>query len=332
MKSVATALGSDLIQKPVATAPGSDLMQMDGILIIDKPEGFTSHDVVARLRRILKTKRIGHTGTLDPFATGVLVMLVGKATRLAQFLDKDKKEYEAVVRFGFATDTGDRTGELRITNYELRDFSQAELETVLADFRGEIEQTPPMYSAKKIAGKKLYELARQGIEVERKAVKITNYELRITNYETPVTDDSGLRTQDFGLKVVCSAGTYIRTLAEDIGAKLGIGAHLAELRRTKAGKFDLAKAVTIEELEILVSENRLTEVSVSMNEAVSHLPQMILNAAEIKDTLHGKKLNCGDAEFADNQNVRMIDDAQNLIAVGVYRSAEKSVQPKLVLV
>ena len=332
MKSVATALGSDLIQKPVATAPGPDLMQMDGILIIDKPEGFTSHDVVARLRRILKTKRIGHTGTLDPFATGVLVMLVGKATRLAQFLDKDKKEYEAVVRFGFATDTGDRTGELRITNYELRDFSQAELETVLADFRGEIEQTPPMYSAKKIAGKKLYELARQGIEVERKAVKITNYELRITNYETPVTDDSGLRTQDFGLKVVCSAGTYIRTLAEDIGAKLGIGAHLAELRRTKAGKFDLAKAVTIEELEILVSENRLTEVSVSMNEAVSHLPQIILNAAEIKDTLHGKKLNCGDAEFADNQNVRMIDDAQNLIAVGVYRSAEKSVQPKLVLV
>ena len=332
MKSVATALGSDLIQKPVATAPGSDLMQMDGILIIDKPEGFTSHDVVARLRRILKTKRIGHTGTLDPFATGVLVMLVGKATRLAQFLDKDKKEYEALVRFGFATDTGDRTGELRITNYELRDFSQAELETVLADFRGEIEQTPPMYSAKKIAGKKLYELARQGIEVERKAVKITNYELRITNYETPVTDDSGLRTQDFGLKVVCSAGTYIRTLAEDIGAKLGIGAHLAELRRTKAGKFDLAKAVTIEELEILVSENRLTEVSVSMNEAVSHLPQIILNAAEIKDTLHGKKLNCGDAEFADNQNVRMIDDAQNLIAVGVYRSAEKSVQPKLVLV
>ncbi len=233
---------------------------MDGILIIDKPESFTSHDVVARLRRILKTKRIGHTGTLDPFATGVLVMLVGKATRLARFLDKDRKEYEATVRFGFETDTGDRTGELRMTNYELREFSVEELENVLKDFRGEIEQTPPMYSAKKIDGKKLYELARQGIEVERKAVKITNYELRITNYEAVKTDDSGLRTQECGLKVLCSAGTYIRTLAEDIGKKLEVGAHLAELRRTKAGKFDLQQAVTLEELETIVAENRLNEV------------------------------------------------------------------------
>ena len=158
---------------------------MDGVLIIDKPEGFTSHDVVARLRRILKTKRIGHTGTLDPFATGVLVMLVGKATRLAQFLDKDAKEYETVVRFGFETDTGDRTGELRITNYELRDVSVEEIETVLKDFRGEIEQTPPMYSAKKIDGKKLYELARKGIEIERKPVKITIYEIEtIENQKT----------------------------------------------------------------------------------------------------------------------------------------------------
>ena len=263
---------------------------IDGILIIDKPENFTSHDVVARLRRILKTRRIGHTGTLDPFATGVLVMLVGKATRLAQYLDKDAKEYEAIVRFGFETDTGDRTGELRITNYELRDFSDDELETVLEDFRGEIEQTPPMYSAKKIDGVKLYELARKGIEVERKAVKITNYELRITNYELPKTDDSGLRTQDFGLKVFCSAGTYIRTLAEDIGAKLEVGAHLAELRRTKAGKFDLSKAVTIEELENIVSENRLDNHLISMNEAVSHLPEIVLSEDEIRDTLHGKRL------------------------------------------
>ena len=152
---------------------------MDGILIIDKPAGITSHDVVARCRRILKTKRIGHTGTLDPFATGVMVILVGKATRLAQFLDKDAKEYEAIVRFGFETDTGDRTGELRITNYELRDVSIEEIENVLKDFRGEIEQTPPMYSAKKVEGKKLYELARKGIEIERKPVKVTIYELEL---------------------------------------------------------------------------------------------------------------------------------------------------------
>ena len=305
---------------------------MDGVLIIDKPEKLTSHDVVARLRRILKTKRIGHTGTLDPFATGVLVMLIGKATRLAQYLDKDAKEYEAVVRFGFETDTGDRTGELRTTNYELRDFSADELETVLSGFRGEIEQMPPMYSAKKIDGVKLYELARKGIEVERKSVKITNYELQITNCDLPKTDDSGLRTQDYGLRVACSAGTYIRTLAEDIGAKLEVGAHLAELRRTKAGKFDLSKAVTIEQLEFIVSEDNLTEHLISMNEAVSHLPQIILSEDEIRDTLHGKRLKIESVELTDNQTVRMIDESNNLIAVGFYVAAEKSVQPKLVLI
>ena len=146
---------------------------MDGILIIDKPAGLTSHDVVARVRRILKTKRVGHTGTLDPFATGVLVSLVGKATRLAQFLDKDEKEYEAVVRFGFETDTGDVTGmrsaECGMRNEEVAHvLAKTDWETVLNKFRGEIEQIPPMFSAKKIGGKKLYEQARKGVEVERK--------------------------------------------------------------------------------------------------------------------------------------------------------------------
>jgi tRNA pseudouridine55 synthase len=311
----------------------------DGILIIDKPENYTSHDVVARLRRILKTKRIGHTGTLDPFATGVLVMLVGRATRLAQYLDKDAKEYAALVRFGFETDTGDRTGEpkqIPDSRFRISDsgfqIAEEEIENALASFRGEIEQTPPMYSAKKIDGVKLYELARKGVEIERKAVKITNYELRITNYELPKTDDSGLTTQDFGLKVLCSAGTYIRTLAEDIGAKLETGAHLAELRRTKAGKFNLSKAVTIEELENMVADNRLDNHFISMNEAVSHLPPIVLSEAEIKDTLHGKKLKVETGELTDGQNVRMIDAAKNLIAVGFYVETETSVQPKLVLI
>ena len=143
---------------------------MDGILIIDKPEGLTSHDVVARVRRILGTKRVGHTGTLDPFATGVMVLLVGKATRLAQFLDKDEKEYEAVIGFGFETDTGDRTGqrnaEFGVRNAEF-DPAAHDWESVFSRFRGEIMQTPPMYSAKKVEGKKLYELARKGIEIPR---------------------------------------------------------------------------------------------------------------------------------------------------------------------
>src|SRR5437868_141962 len=157
---------------------------MDGLLIIDKPEGITSHDVVARARRILKTKRVGHTGTLDPFATGVLVLLVGQATRLAQFIDKDEKEYEALVRFGYETDTGDKTGiqkpESKIQNEDpARMLNDVDWASVLREFRGEIEQVPPMYSAKKVGGKKLYELARQGQELARAPAKVLINEIEV---------------------------------------------------------------------------------------------------------------------------------------------------------
>ncbi len=305
---------------------------MNGILIIDKPETFTSHDVVARLRRILKTKSIGHTGTLDPFATGVLVMLIGKATRLAQFLDKDTKEYQAVVRLGFETDTGDRTGRIKDKGERIK-ISIDKIKEVLANFRGEIEQMPPMYSAKKVAGKKLYELARKGIEIERKPVKVSIYELNLMeNVELMENEENfGLWTLDFGLKVSCSAGTYIRTLAEDIGKKLETGAHLAELRRTKAGKFNIEKAVTLEELEEIAAENKLGDVLISMNEAISHLPEIKLSTEEIKKTKNGIKLKT--EQIADDGRFfRMTDEDENLIAVGFYKSAEKAIQPKLVLV
>jgi tRNA pseudouridine55 synthase len=312
---------------------------MDGILIIDKPAGITSHDVVARCRRILKTKRVGHTGTLDPFATGVVVILVGKATRLAQFLDKDAKEYEAVARLGFETDTGDRTGELRITNYELRNVSDAEIEKVLNDFRGEIEQTPPMYSAKKVEGKKLYELARKGIEIERKPVNITIYELELIESGQPSavsgqqkTEDQRPKTKDRTIRVVCSAGTYIRTLAEDIGRRLGTGAHLAALRRTRAGKFDLAQAVMLEELEEIVAENKIERLLISMNEALAHLPEIKLSDEEAAKTRNGMKLKFEAAEMNDNQAFRLTDTSQNLVAVGFYSETEKIIQPKVVLV
>ena len=313
---------------------------MDGILIIDKPESFTSHDVVARLRRILKTKRIGHTGTLDPFATGVLVMLVGKATRLAQFLDRDAKEYEAVIRFGFETDTGDRTGQRKAKDERRKaeELKIEELGNALKDFRGEIEQTPPMYSAKKVDGKKLYELARKGVEIERKPVKVSIYELEIIEQQRTQKDKEGeikdqiLKTEDHALRVACSAGTYIRTLAEDIGKKIGVGAHLAELRRTRAGKFDLSKAVTIEELEKISAAAKLSDVLISMNEAVAHLPKIALNAEEIKNTQNGKKLNFERIEIESNQAIRMIDVAENLIAIGFYSKQEKYIQPKLVLI
>jgi tRNA pseudouridine55 synthase len=320
--------------KPSATAGGSD--KMDGILIIDKPEGITSHDVVARCRRILRTKSIGHTGTLDPFATGVMVILVGKATRLARFLDKDAKEYLATVRFGFETDTGDRTGELRITNYELRDVSTEEVEEVLNNFRGEILQTPPMYSAKKVDGKKLYELARKGIEIERKAVNVKIYELEISE-EWRVesgelkNEDSLLSTLYFPLKVLCSAGTYIRVLAEDIGKKLNIGAHLAELRRTKAGKFTIEKSVTLGKLEEIVTENKLAEVLISTNEAVSHLAEVKLSNEDVAKIKNGVKLR-KDLENSKEGDFLRLTEGENLLAIGFYNEAEKTVQPKLVLV
>jgi len=282
----------------------------------------------------LRTKRIGHTGTLDPFATGVMVVMVGRATRLAQFLDKDAKEYEAVVRFGFETDTGDRTGtpqESSISNLKLR-ISNEMLEEVLPDFRGEIIQIPPMYSAKKVDGKKLYELARKGIEIERKPVKITNYELRITNYECDLKkNEFGLWTQDFGLRVLCSAGTYIRVLAEDIGKKLNTGAHLAELRRTKAGKFGIEKAVTLENLEKIVAENKLADILISMNEAVSHLAEIKLSAEESAKIKNVVKLIRFSDELKDGAILRLTEN-ENLLAIGFYDAAEKIVQPRMVLV
>ncbi|HRI02434.1 MAG TPA: tRNA pseudouridine(55) synthase TruB [Pyrinomonadaceae bacterium] len=306
---------------------------MEGILIIDKPAGITSHDVVARVRRILQTKRVGHTGTLDPFATGVMVILIGQATRLAQFLDKDEKEYEALVRFGFETDTGDKTGQMqnaecRMQNEEIEKlFAATTWDDVFVGFRGEIEQTPPMYSAKKVDGKKLYEHARKGETIERKSVTITIHELELLGdlRET----DSGVGTWDLGLKVTCSAGTYIRTLAEDIGRKVGVGAHLAELRRTRVGKFGIDQSVTLEKLEQV--EDKQTAL-IPMEEAVSHLTAFTLNPDRVGKTKSGMSTRVFDALFTVGQPIRMIDEDGKLIAIGAYDEAENSVRPKVVLV
>ena len=293
-----------------------------GILIIDKPVGFTSHDVVAKLRRILRTKKIGHTGTLDPFATGVLVMLVGKATKLARYLDRDAKSYEALVRFGFETDTGDKTGTSR-GEEKFESLGVSDIEAVLSKFTGEIKQIPPMYSAKKVKGKKLYELARKGIEIERKPVNVTISELQIIGE----VKNEDAEVQDFKLEVTCSAGTYIRTLAEDIGRKVGVPCHLAELRRTKAGKFAIEKAVTLEELEKIVKDEKLDEILVSMNDAVSHLPEKSMDENELKRVQNGMKVGASfDSEGV--QEVRLTDSNQNLVAIGMYEKKSQQIQPK----
>ncbi len=293
---------------------------MDGILVIDKPEGITSHDVVARLRRILKTKKIGHTGTLDPFATGVMTVLVGKATRLAQFLDKDEKEYEATIRFGFETDTGDRTGSPKSGGQNPKPISVGDIELVLDQFRGKIEQLPPMYSAKKVEGKKLYELARQGIEIERESVQVT-----ITKLE--LLDDSIV---NFLVRICvgCSAGTYIRTLAEDIARAAGGAAHLEALRRTASGRFGIGNAVSLVELQVHPEPGSFL---LPIRSAVESLPEFVLTADRVEKTRNGMSTRDLSGRFADGERMQMINESGELIAIGHFIDSEKVVQPKVVL-
>ena len=209
---------------------------MNGIVIVDKPQGWTSQDVTARLRRVFNTRRIGHGGTLDPMATGVLPVFVGRATRGVEFFEHAEKVYETVLRPGLTTDTEDITGTV-LTEQDAFVTSEM-LEEVLQRFRGEILQVPPMYSALKVNGQKLYDLARKGVEVERKPRPITIHELTLLGM-----DADGIR-----LRVHCSKGTYIRTLCKDIGDALGCGGCMAALRRVKAGEYTAAEAVPLQEL------------------------------------------------------------------------------------
>lgn len=317
---------------------------MDGILIIDKPTGITSHDVVASVRRILKTKRVGHTGTLDPFATGVMVLLLGKATRLAQFLDKDEKEYEALVQFGFETDTGDRTGVRKPPRPRKASdappfvggepcglwsediaarLDSTDWNSVFAPFRGEVMQAPPMYSAKKVEGKKLYELARKGVEIERKPVKVTIHKL-----ERVETDETLNPKSEIRIRIVCSAGTYIRVLAEDVGRAVGLGAHLTELNRTRAGRFRIEDAFTLENLEAL--ENPASAL-LPLRDAISHLPPFDLREDRVDKTRNGMSTRADGVDLTDGESVQMVSPTGEVIAVGLYDESEKTIQPKVVL-
>ncbi len=310
---------------------------MDGIVIIDKPAGWTSHDVVARARRVLREKRIGHTGTLDPFATGILVLLVGRATRLAQFLSGAEKEYEAVIRLGYSTDTGDLTGERREApglgeaTLDCAAVSLERLEAAVAPLRGEIEQVPPMYSAKKVQGKKLYELAREGREVVREAarVRVGEFEIVVDEGES-LLRPNGDGTCDLRARVVCSAGTYVRALAESVGENLGMGAHLSALRRTRAGEFGLERAITLEELQRLVEEER--EFLVPLEAALPHLPAAHLTAEESRRARHGAAVSARDPKgLEDGGHVRVYDEGGALVAVGVYDAAAGLVRPRVML-
>lgn len=235
---------------------------MNGIILIDKPQDWTSHDVVAKLRGILHERRIGHSGTLDPLATGLLVAFVGRATRAVEFAEADSKEYIAGLRLGLSTDTQDISGNVISECSDLPD--EEAVRRAVNSFVGDIEQIPPMYSAIKIGGKKLYELARKGQSVERAPRKITVSSIEII----------GREGGDYLLKIACSKGTYVRTLCNDIGASLGCGACMSSLRRISAGTFSVENAHSIDEVENAAKDDRLVDIMLPVDTLFSALPEL----------------------------------------------------------
>ena len=249
---------------------------VDGFLVIDKPAGISSHDVVNRVRRILGTRKVGHTGTLDPFATGVLPIAVGEGTKAIQFLDEGEKAYEAVIRLGLVTDTLDITGAV-LQEHDPTGVRQAQLLDAMARLTGEISQVPPMYSAIKQGGQPLYKLARKGVEVERAARQVTIHSFELLGFSSPLAT----------VRVHCSRGTYVRTLADDLGKLFGCGACLTALRRTMSGPFRLEAAMSLDQLAGSVAEGLVQQHVVALTAATSHLQQIQLTESELQKLKNG---------------------------------------------
>jgi tRNA pseudouridine55 synthase len=307
---------------------------MLGALIIDKPEGITSHDVVARIRRATGTRRVGHAGTLDPFATGVLVVCIGRATRLVQFLVGLEKEYEAKVRLGYATDTQDRTGKQITPLRSSNELSLEDLRRVLDQFTGPQLQTPPMFSAKKVGGERLYRAARAGRQVEREPVSITVHSIKLIDDNGSALNVTEDGVSEFRVRVRCTSGSYIRTLAHDIGERLGVGGHLVELRRTAVGQFRIREALKLDEVEEMPRDDLRARL-ISPFDMLSHLPALRLDDERVRLITNGRALSLREDEAASMEEgsapLRLCDRADNLLAVGEYDSLLKLVRPRVVL-
>ncbi|MDO5135520.1 MAG: tRNA pseudouridine(55) synthase TruB [Eubacteriales bacterium] len=289
---------------------------MNGILVINKEKGFTSHDVVAKLRGILHMKKIGHTGTLDPEAVGVLPVALGKGTRLVELLTEKEKTYEAVLRLGVVTDTQDMTGS--VLEERPVAVTREEVEKALLGFLGDQMQIPPMYSALKVGGKKLYELAREGKVVERKPRPVHFYEIHLEDMELP-------RVR---FTVTCSKGTYIRTLCHDLGEALGCGGCMEELLRTRVGRFSMEDAYTLQEVEEAVSENRVEELVYSIEEVLSEYPAVRCLPEGDRLLKNGNPLPEELLERGCREGwIRMYDSAGAFIGVFQWRDARGSYYP-----
>ena len=282
---------------------------MDGAIVVNKPAGWTSHDAVAKVRRLANTRRVGHLGTLDPMATGVLPLVVGGATRLAQFYVRSDKVYDAVIRFGHSTDTYDRDGVATSPAVETQ-VTKEQIEPLLDRFRGTIQQTPPPVSAKKVAGVPAYRLARKHVEVELKPVEVTIHSLDLV-------ECSG---SDIRILVHCSAGTYLRALAHDLGKLLGCGAFLDRLIRTRAGDFSIEQARTIEQLEGLLAEDRFIEAFIPAAEMLPQFPTEFVDTLAATFIRQGRDFRVSPFHVRPGSRyVKAVGQHGELIAVGEAR-------------
>ena len=287
-----------------------------GVLNVYKEKGFTSHDVVAKLRGIVGQKKIGHTGTLDPDAEGVLPVCLGKATKLCDLLTDKDKTYEAVMLLGITTDTQDITGTVLEEN-TTENITVEQVEKVIKSFVGDYDQIPPMYSALKVQGKKLYELARQGIEVERKARRVKILDIEILETELP-------RVR---MRVTCSKGTYIRTLCDDIGQKLGCGACMEELLRTRVERFSIEESLKLSEIQELKEEGKLKTVLMTIDSMFPDLAKVTLDEAASCAVKNGNMFSregiscvCPEKnEFSDGENILVYDNMGQFVAIYRYK-------------
>lgn len=287
----------------------------DGVLNVRKEAGWTSHDVVARIRRTLRGIKLGHAGTLDPAATGVLPLLVGRGTRIAEYLLEWDKTYLAGLRLGETTDTQDATGTV-LRRLPIESLTEARIREVVAGFEGRIQQVPPMYSAVKVGGVPLYKAARAGREVSRKAREVTVFRLEIADIQIP----------EVTLRVACSKGTYVRTLCADIGDKLGVGGHMATLIRERVGPLTVEQALTVDEVESRLEQGTLAASMLTLDEALVGLPGCTVGAETARRVLHGMPVSGSDVLAWDglpsvfpegaNRAIRIKDGSGRLLAIG----------------
>ncbi|MDX8365109.1 tRNA pseudouridine(55) synthase TruB [Cytobacillus sp. IB215665] len=304
---------------------------MNGILLLNKPKGLTSHDCVFKLRKMLKTKKIGHTGTLDPDVTGVLPLCVGQATKVVEFLTAENKVYEGEVTLGFSTTTEDASGEIVAEKNVDREISRQEVLQVFDQLTGQIEQTPPMYSAVKVNGKRLYEYARQGIEVERPTRTITIHELSLLDDRELFTND----TVSFRFRISCSKGTYVRTVAVMIGELLGFPAHMSNLIRTESGNFSLQQCLSFDEIEQLVNDGEMKKKLLSLESALTHLPKLQINDKVAEKVKNGAVLPMAEELSYIDVNVPfcMMDRFNHCLALYIKHPEKMHLmKPKKVLV